>query len=124
MITYDEISFQKDKNISDQESHEFESQPGAFLWMDGLFSFLLFLFVILTPTSGQCFSLNPKCEETLRAWPVCLNQPALALSDASTSASAYLLLCGLRGEDFVQLEAHDFALAGEVEDGVVLGVKA
>lgn len=47
------------------------------------------------------------------------NQPAL-----SSWAAAHLLLRGLRGEDFVQLEAHGLALAGEVKDGVVLRVEA
>lgn len=36
----------------------------------------------------------------------------------------HLFLRGLRREDFVQLEAQDLALVGEVEDGVVFRVEA
>lgn len=36
----------------------------------------------------------------------------------------HLFLRGLRREDFVQFERHDFALVGEVEDGVVFRVEA
>lgn len=35
-----------------------------------------------------------------------------------------LFLRGLRREDFIQFKGHDFALVGEVEDGVVVGVEA
>ncbi len=56
-------------------------------------------------------------------WTDCSSVIILLLSLSSPGAS-HLFLCGLRREDFVQFKGHDFALVGEVEDGVVLRVEA
>ena len=67
-------------------------------------------------------AVPPKMENY---WFSCsLAMAGTQMSKQRFQGSTDLFLCGLRWEDLVKFKGHGFAFVGEVEDGVVVRVKA